>query len=113
MPLPGRPVTPATIDRLAAGFAAAHQRLYGFVAEDEPMQFVTFRAEAIGIVGKADILPSADLARTRVRQSSVAVMYGCARPARLFLVPFTIARGWPPATVLKDPRLSSRWMQRH
>ena len=50
----------ATIDGLAAGFAAAHQRLYGFVAEDEPMQLVTFRAEATGIVRKADIRPTAD-----------------------------------------------------
>jgi N-methylhydantoinase A len=43
IPLPTGPVTYATIDGLAAGFAAAHQRLYGFDAEDEPMQLVTFR----------------------------------------------------------------------
>jgi N-methylhydantoinase A len=60
VPLPEGPVTPATIDSLANGFAAAHQRLYGFVAEDEPMQLVTFRAEATGIVRKADIRPAAD-----------------------------------------------------
>jgi N-methylhydantoinase A len=60
VPLPAGPVTPATIDGLAAGFAAAHQRLYGFVADDEPIQLVTFRAEAIGIVRKADIRPTAD-----------------------------------------------------
>jgi N-methylhydantoinase A len=53
-------VTRATIDRLGAGFAAAHQQLYGFLAEDEPMQLVTFRAEATGIVPKADVRPSAD-----------------------------------------------------
>jgi N-methylhydantoinase A len=60
VPLPAGSVTPATIDGLAAGFAAVHQRLYGFVAEDEPMQLVTFRAEATGIVRKADIRPAAD-----------------------------------------------------
>src|SRR5271165_2698311 len=60
VPLPEGPVTPATIDRLGAGFAAAHRRLYGFLAEDEPMQLVTFRAEATGIVRKADVRPSAD-----------------------------------------------------
>src|SRR5262249_3254120 len=49
---------PETIDGLAAGFAAAHRRLYGFVAEDEPMQLVTFRAEATGIVRKADVRPT-------------------------------------------------------
>jgi N-methylhydantoinase A len=57
--LPG-PVTRAMLDELAAGFAAAHQRLYGFVAEDEPIQLVTFRAEATGIVRKADIRPIAN-----------------------------------------------------
>src|SRR5271169_1201345 len=60
VPLPTGAVTPATIDGLAADFAAAHRRLYGFLAEDEPMQFVTFRAEATGIVRKADVRPSAD-----------------------------------------------------
>jgi len=60
VPLPAGPVTPVTIDGLAAGFAAAHQRLYGFVAEEEPMQLVTFRAEATGIVRKVDLRPAAD-----------------------------------------------------
>jgi N-methylhydantoinase A len=58
VPLPNSPVTRATIDGLAAGFAAVHQRLYGFVADEEPMQLVTFRAEATGIVRKADIRPT-------------------------------------------------------
>jgi N-methylhydantoinase A len=58
VPLPACPVTRETIDGLAAGFAAAHERLYGFVAEDEPMQLVTFRAEATGIVRKADLRPA-------------------------------------------------------
>jgi N-methylhydantoinase A len=60
VPLPACPVTPATIEELAAGFAAAHLRLYGFVAEDEPMQLVTFRAEATGIVPKAQLRPAAE-----------------------------------------------------
>jgi N-methylhydantoinase A len=58
VPLSPGPVSPATIDGLAVGFASAHGRLYGFVAEDEPMQLVTFRAEATGIVPKADIQPA-------------------------------------------------------
>ncbi len=61
VPLPGGPVTPATIDVLTAGFAAAHQRLYGFVADDEPMQLVTFRAEAVGIVQKAELRSKVDM----------------------------------------------------
>jgi N-methylhydantoinase A len=61
VPLPEGPVTPLTIDSLATGFAAAHRRLYGFVADDEPMQLVTFRAEAVGIVQKADLRPNIDM----------------------------------------------------
>jgi N-methylhydantoinase A len=37
VPLPPGSVTAGTIAGLAAGFSAAHQRLYGFVAEGEPM----------------------------------------------------------------------------
>jgi N-methylhydantoinase A len=59
VPWPDGRLTAATIDELAAGFAAAHQQLYGFVAEDEPMQLVTFRAEAIGIVQKVELRPAA------------------------------------------------------
>jgi N-methylhydantoinase A len=60
VPLAAGPITTATIDGLAAGFEAVHRRLYGFVAEDEPVQLVTFRAEAIGIVPKAEIRPATD-----------------------------------------------------
>jgi len=60
VPLPAGLITEATVEGLAAGFAAAHQQLYGFVAEDEPMQLITFRAEAIGIVPKADLRPTAE-----------------------------------------------------
>jgi N-methylhydantoinase A len=61
VPLPDGPISAATLDALAAGFAATHQRLYGFVAEGEPMQLVTFRAEATGIVRKAEFRPSPDV----------------------------------------------------
>jgi N-methylhydantoinase A len=60
VPLADGEITPATLDGLAAGFAEAHQRLYGFVAAGEPIQMVTFRAEATGIVRKADLRPTAD-----------------------------------------------------
>lgn len=58
VPLPDAPVTSATMTALATGFAERHQRLYGFVAEGDPIQLVTFRAEAIGIVRKAEIRPA-------------------------------------------------------
>jgi N-methylhydantoinase A len=43
----------ATTRDLATAFAAAHQRLYGFAPDDEPMQLVTFRVEAAAVVPKA------------------------------------------------------------
>ncbi|MDR3538278.1 MAG: hydantoinase/oxoprolinase family protein [Acetobacteraceae bacterium] len=58
--LPDGPIGPATLDALAAGFAAAHHRMYGFVAEDEPVQLVTFRVEAAGTVPKAQFAPQPD-----------------------------------------------------
>ena len=53
VPLPDGPVTMAILDALAEGFAAAHERMYGFVAEGETVQLVTYRVEATGGVPKA------------------------------------------------------------
>jgi N-methylhydantoinase A len=55
--LPDGPIRPASLEALAEGFAAAHQRMYGFVAEDDPVQLVTFRVEAAGVVPKASFKP--------------------------------------------------------
>jgi N-methylhydantoinase A len=60
--LPDGEIAPAMLDALAAGFAAAHQRMYGFVAADEPMQLVTYRIEATGVVPKASFQPEPDAA---------------------------------------------------
>jgi N-methylhydantoinase A len=57
IPLPDGPVTPATLDHLAAGFADAHRHQYGFLADEEPVQLVTFRVEATGRVNKATLQP--------------------------------------------------------
>ncbi len=54
VPVPDGPIGPTTIDSIAEGFARAHERLYGFVAEGEPVQLVTFRTEAAGLVRKAE-----------------------------------------------------------
>jgi N-methylhydantoinase A len=45
---------------LAEAFTAAHRRLYGFAAEDEPVQLVTFRVEASALVPKASFVAQAD-----------------------------------------------------
>jgi N-methylhydantoinase A len=57
VPVPDGPATTAMLDALAEGFADAHQRMYGFVAANEPVQFVTFRVEATGMVRKATFRP--------------------------------------------------------
>jgi len=54
--LPDGPVTGATLAALGDGFAEAHRRMYGFVAEEEPVQLVTFRAAAVGVVRKAALV---------------------------------------------------------
>lgn len=55
--IPDGEINAATLDVLAQGFAAAHHRMYGFVAEGEPVQLVTFRVEATGKVRKAAFHP--------------------------------------------------------
>jgi N-methylhydantoinase A len=55
IPLPDGPITSETLDVLAHGFADAHQRMYGFLADKEPVQLVTFRLEATGLVSKATL----------------------------------------------------------
>jgi N-methylhydantoinase A len=57
VPLPDGPVTAASLAALTDGFAEAHRRMYGFVADGEPVQLVTFRAEATGLVKKAQFAP--------------------------------------------------------
>lgn len=71
--LPEGPVTQATLEALAAGFADLHRQRYGFIAEGEPVQIVTLRLEATGLVQKAtltrhpDAGPDASGARTGER----------------------------------------------
>jgi N-methylhydantoinase A len=60
IPVPDGPIGPDTFAILAERFAAAHQRLYGFVADEEPVQAVTFRVEATGLVRKAAFSPLPD-----------------------------------------------------
>jgi N-methylhydantoinase A len=55
--LPEGALDATTLAVLAEGFAAAHHRMYGFVAEAEAVQLVTFRIEATGVVRKAELRP--------------------------------------------------------
>lgn len=58
--VPEGAITTETIAALAQGFAEAHKRLYGFIAEGEAVQLVTYRVEAIGFVPKAEFRPQPD-----------------------------------------------------
>ncbi|WP_176086039.1 hydantoinase/oxoprolinase family protein [Martelella sp. HB161492] len=52
--VPAGPVTGETFAALEKGFEAAHRQRFGFIAEGEPIQIVTLRVEAAGIVDKAE-----------------------------------------------------------
>ncbi|MBW6398244.1 hydantoinase/oxoprolinase family protein [Roseomonas sp. HJA6] len=58
--LPPGPVTAASLQALADGFAEAHRRQYGFVDAEGTVQLVTFRLEATGLVAKANFVPQPD-----------------------------------------------------
>ncbi|MCP2163575.1 hydantoinase/oxoprolinase family protein [Goodfellowiella coeruleoviolacea] len=73
--VPDGPVTAATIRVLVDRFHDAHERMYGYRAEDEPVEAVTFRAQAVGAVPRARVERSApsgaDLADAVVAHRSV------------------------------------------
>lgn len=58
--LPEGPVAEDTLEALAERFAEAHHQKFGFVAEGEMTQLVTYRLEALGIVRKARVEPQPD-----------------------------------------------------
>jgi N-methylhydantoinase A len=53
--VPDGAITAATIRTLAAAFADVHRQRYGFSADGDPVQIVTLRVEATGIVRKAEL----------------------------------------------------------
>ncbi|MGE0700711.1 MAG: hydantoinase/oxoprolinase family protein [Hyphomicrobiaceae bacterium] len=57
IPMPERLSGDALIAELRQRFEDAHRQMYGYIAEDEPIQAVTFRIEAIGTVRQAEMHP--------------------------------------------------------
>ena len=53
IPVPEGPVTAAAMRVLTERFAEAHHQRYGFATDEDPVQVVTLRVEATGIVSKA------------------------------------------------------------
>ncbi|MBV8412470.1 MAG: hydantoinase/oxoprolinase family protein [Alphaproteobacteria bacterium] len=54
------PVSAASLQALAAGFAEVHRQRYGFAADRDPVQIVTLRVEAMGLVRKAELVAHPD-----------------------------------------------------
>jgi N-methylhydantoinase A len=52
---PDEPTSPALLKALTAGFERAHEQMYGYVADEEPIQAVTFRLAAVGAVPRAEL----------------------------------------------------------
>jgi N-methylhydantoinase A len=57
VPVPEGPITQATFDSIRQRFLDSHRQRYGFVADEDPIQMVTYRVEAIGAVGKVQLVP--------------------------------------------------------
>ena len=55
VPVPEGPITAASFEAIRSGFLEGHRQLYGFIAEGEPIQLVTYRVEAVGSVDKAKL----------------------------------------------------------
>lgn len=55
VPFPNGIETTASFDELVHNFEAAHRQRFGFVVDDEAIEFVTLRLEAVGIVKKATL----------------------------------------------------------
>jgi len=58
--LPDAEITAASIDLLIQEFSQLHLQRYGYVVEGEPIQIVTVRLEAVGVVQKAEFVPHPD-----------------------------------------------------
>jgi N-methylhydantoinase A len=61
--LPEGAITPATMRSLAERFAEAHRQRYGFSTEENAVQLVTLRIEAIGVVRKAELMSHPEAGR--------------------------------------------------
>jgi N-methylhydantoinase A len=55
VPVPDGPVTESTFEAIRQVFLDRHRQLYGFVADGDRIQLVTFRVETIGRVDKAKL----------------------------------------------------------
>jgi N-methylhydantoinase A len=60
VPVPDGAITAKTMRALLDRFADAHRQRYGFAPESDPVQLVTLRVEATGIVAKAELKAHAE-----------------------------------------------------
>ena len=80
--------------------------MYGFVAEGEPVQLVTFRVEATGLVRKAELAAARrGRARTRRPRSSARARSGCPRRAASCPARSTTASGCAAGNRIAGPAI--------
>jgi N-methylhydantoinase A len=56
--VPDGAVTADAVRQLIEAFESAHDRMYGYRSQNEPVEAVTFRVQAVGSVARADIVRS-------------------------------------------------------
>lgn len=59
IPVPSGVMSSGILQQVLADFHAEHRRSYGYCNENAPVQFVSYRVSAIGIIDKPDMHPSA------------------------------------------------------
>ena len=58
IPVPAGRMTEDTLANALADFHAEHKRSYGYCKEEAPVQFVSYRVSAIGVIDKPDLQPA-------------------------------------------------------
>lgn len=58
IPVPAGRMTEETLAKALADFHAEHKRSYGYCKEEAPVQFVSYRVSAIGVIDKPDLVPA-------------------------------------------------------
>jgi N-methylhydantoinase A len=78
LPVDDRPFTKARCRRLMKSFHAAHARAYGFASPEEPIEFVSMKARASGLLD-SPVLPTLERSRSGPAVGSRRVVFDAGR----------------------------------
>ena len=110
VPLPDGAIGPATLDAWRRVSPPRISGMYGFAAEDEPVQLVTFRVEAAGRRAEGAVPAASRCRARRLRRDHGAARGLAAGGRRLRALPGLRPRpAATPATASPARRSSSRW----